>query len=749
MARNGMRGTPAASTVMMNRLFFAALATLLVLPVRGAETHFYPVLGSDAPFSLNNSGLATMEMRPFLTDFDGDGDFDILAGNHGESGINFWRNTGTPAAPVFVRQSPAALEMVTSTGGCGLCTADMDGDGDGDLVVISHSEDIPFAFYRTTGTAAAPVFTEETGPGTPLDGITNLATLNPAPGDIDGDGDVDMVAADVNQQNLVLLRNTGTPAAPVFVREAFAPLADITVTWAPAPALADIDGDGDLDLFVGYSDNSDFEHLRFYRNTGTRTAPVFTLDNAPLPFRALESVLTPTVADLNADGFLDWLCGAEDFGFLELRGGPPLAERYAENTGASHPVNAASTRYFHSTADLDGDGDSDLVCGTGASATAATLTFLRNTGSVSAPAWNDWGGASPAPVVSDVRDVALINVDGGSATDLVVRVHNGVAYVLRYFRNTGTAGTPAFTERTGANNPFNAITGDNAPALADLDGDGDPDLVAGKRYYENTGSLVTPAFTLRTGAQSPLPDLAWLDGMVPELADADGDGDVDLAAVSGTIGGTFLLYFENTGSDAAPAFTLRTGADSPFAGLNGADRYADIHIANWNNDAVSDLLLTITSDPSPAGVRYFTGLRTGPLNYVEWAVAQFGEPPPPWGSNFQALPEADPDGDGHQNLVEFAVNTSPTEFSEIPITHVRTAAGLLQMVLTVRNNDPVLAGLSARGEASTTLSAFSGSFPPVVTDPVLGDGYALWTFTDQPPAGENPRRFLRAVFQVN
>jgi hypothetical protein len=67
----------------------------------------------------------------------------------------------------------------------------------------------------------------------------------------------------------------------------------------------------------------------------------------------------------------------------------------------------------------------------------------------------------------------------------------------------------------------------------------------------------------------------------------------------------------------------------------------------------------------------------------------------------------------------------------------------------VRNNDPVLAALSARGEGSASLGSFSGNFPPAVTDPTLGDGYALWTFTDQPPPGANPRRFLRAVFQVN
>ena len=57
--------------------------------------------------------------------------------------------------------------------------------------------------------------------------------------------------------------------------------------------------------------------------------------------------------------------------------------------------------------------------------------------------------------------------------------------------------------------------------------------------------------------------------------------------------------------------------------------------------------------------------------------------------------------------------------------------------------------LLASGEGSSDQSAFSGSFPPVVTDPVPGDGSALWTFTDQPPPGANPRRFMRVVFEVN
>ena len=112
-------------------------------------------------------------------------------------------------------------------------------------------------------------------------------------------------------------------------------------------------------------------------------------------------------------------------------------------------------------------------------------------------------------------------------------------------------------------------------------------------------------------------------------------------------------------------------------------------------------------------------------------------------------PQADPDGDDHPNLVEFAVNTSPTIVSEIPITNSRTPGGLLQLIISVRNDDPVLSSLTAAGQGGTTLTGFTGDFAPAVTDPIPGDGFGLWTFTDQPPAGSNPRRFLRAVFTVN
>ena len=64
---------------------------------------------------------------------------------------------------------------------------------------------------------------------------------------------------------------------------------------------------------------------------------------------------------------------------------------------------------------------------------------------------------------------------------------------LRYYENTGTASAPVYTVRTGTANPWDGIDVGtfSAPTFADIDGDGDQDLIVGENlgnlnYYENT-----------------------------------------------------------------------------------------------------------------------------------------------------------------------------------------------------------------------------------------------------------------------
>ena len=173
-------------------------------------------------------------------------------------------------------------------------------------------------------------------------------------------------------------------------------------------------------------------------------------------------------------------------------------------------------------------------------------------------------GLSSTPSFADLDD------DGD--LDAVIGEFNGF---LKYYRNTGTALAPVFTEQTGAANPFNGVNVglSSTPSFADLDDDGDLDAVIGEfngflKYYRNTGTALAPVFTEQTGASNPFNGVDVGFESAPSFADLDGDGDLD--AVIGESDG-FLKYYSNTSSANVfvIAVTVTAQNENPFT--NGDD----------------------------------------------------------------------------------------------------------------------------------------------------------------------------------
>ena len=303
------------------------------------------------------------------------------------------------------------------------------------------------------------------------------------------------------------------------------PFSGFNVGFNSTTTLVDLDGDGDLDAVVGeYAGN-----LNYFENTGSALAPSFVERTAAAnPFTGFETGgnSTPTFADLDNDGDLDAVVGEFDgsLNYFENTG-TALAPVFALRTGTANPFNVFDVG-FHSNptfADLDGDGDLDALVGEG---------------------------------------------DGN----------------LNYFENTGSASAPAFTLRTAALNPFDGIDVgfDSAPTFADLDGDGDLDLVAGGydgalKYFENTGTASAPVFTQRTGAANPFNGIDIGIYSTPALADLDGDGDLDI--VVGKYLGT-LNYFENTPSSGATITVVVTPETDTLTGSESADTLVGTGVAD-------------------------------------------------------------------------------------------------------------------------------------------------------------------------
>jgi len=499
--------------------------------------------------------------RAVLADIDGDGDLDLLVGDH-DGSVHFYRNAGTASESSYVPE-PAVLSEIGVGSRAAPTVVDIDSDGDLDMFVGDAVGGV--SYYRNNGTSRDPAFGLVSAT---YQGITAGPSSFPSFADVDDDGDYDLFIGTGAHIWPVHLggtvhwyENAGTPESPEFILVTDH-LTDIDVDIENSrPVFADIDGDNDLDLLVGSGGGS----IEFYRNLGTATAHDYVLETKEFAGIVLGYGGQVELGDIDGDGDLD-LFVTERLGNIRFYRNVGTAtscrfELAAESFGYRlNDVGALSAPAF---GDIDADGDFDLLVG----ARYARLCFYRNTGTAIDPVFTletrDYGGffAGHDPDVVGFTIPALVDIDGDGDLDLFVGLGTGE---LLFYRNTGTASEPRFERSTDM--PRIACGSHLSPAFADIDGDADYDLlvryVDGFAFYLNAGTATDPQFELVPGA---FPQLRLSSLNQARFADVDDDGDLDLLVGKGNnrplylSGGTLALY-RNTGSAEEPTFALETAS---------------------------------------------------------------------------------------------------------------------------------------------------------------------------------------------
>ncbi|QNH62714.1 FG-GAP-like repeat-containing protein [Hymenobacter sediminicola] len=570
--------------------------------------------GTFSPGALLTSGQYINSLE--VGDLDNDGDLDILAGDGNSPQYNVLLNDGAATFTVgaSLTMSGSAQDVVLG-----------DVDADGDLDVVSAE------YILSAGTSGLLGLRLNNGNATFGSHILLHSfnyTVHPREvrlGDIDADGDLDLMYMDggINGiSNVIHLKYNNGSGSFISGPDAF-------VGYNPyGPALGDVDNDGDLDLVtpvdrtvtirlnqpptvtmpvtsltparnsVGVARNANLA-VSFGQATASGTAPLAVFSSQRQGLRQGTAGGAGT-ATLTFDPTRDFMPGepisvtvpgsiVSSDGTRTAR--PEVVQLRAAATGSGRGSFSGSLNLpmpgqarAVATADIDNDGDLDLLV-SGAMPNGYNGVMVRlNNGDAT------FTSAPDISVDAAPSDIVVGDIDGDGDLDFIVANSSSNTLPIRLNNGNGT-----FTD---GDRVFTFLEG-HTLALGDMDADGDLDLLIGNKD-RNTVSV-----RFNTGAGMFYGTMEVPTGAGPHhftVGDVDNDGDLDIVTPNYDANTISVRLNDGLGMfSLTPDLPVGNQPEDVALGDLDGDRDLDLTVANAGSGTVSVLRNTGTGSFVAAG----------------------------------------------------------------------------------------------------------------------------------------------------
>lgn len=713
-------------------IFCAALGSARI--VSAADPRFLP-----EQVIVSRSNATRQPMDAQLIDFDGDGDLDLVTAGYLEDKVTWYENDGG-APPRFIAhvvtidpnldwQMPEGF----ADGASSIFAADLDKDGRMDVLVAAARANMIAWFHNDGG--SPPAFT----PRVITTSAMGAAAVRAA--DLNGDGHIDVVSASPADNHLVWYKNDGQ-ASPTFTAQ----FIDSASPGVAVVAIADLDGDGDLDVLAGSDGNST---LAWYESSGGLN-PSFIRRVISSSLPAIRSIVT---GDVDHDGDLDVVVavsGANSVIWFENNGAKPpaftahlitastpdarsvfladldgdndldvLVASYGddrvtwyENDGAAHPSftpHVLSDLAFGANivvaGDLDGDHDVDIVA---AAYRDDKLTWFENQGG-HPPTFHE---RTLAASLFGPLTIYTGDLDGDGDIDIAVASH--LDDKVSWLENDG--GSPPHFE---SHTIFIGAGASESIHIADADGDGDLDIIGSSvddntvAWYENMGGhpLHFEPHILNTNARHA--ESVW-------TADLAGNGHIDILSASSI--DDKVAWYENLPQffPLFPERIITVDPDTPLTGLNGdTDGVLTVRAADMNHDGHIDVLTASFFDNK---IAWFENSGTQPATFTLHVISTNGV-------EARSVFPADIDGDGKMDAVSayFGGNNvmwheniggSPPQFVDHVIATDLPLANWVYVADLNNDGHPDIVTNSI-GNSSVAWLESDGNRPPSFTEHIL------------------------------